>query len=275
MSKSWDKDWFEREAQRRLKTDRIMDMARGDIKASEVDQALEVAKRRKARQEEQDAPVFSECVIGYRQWQVDALDQLWPITVAKRPWAPGVNEAVCDAHHYANSFWMSTQLFYGQQAEPKHAPAQHKAPHKNCECGLYAWRRIKPQWRIGEGELLPPYMPHIVGAVAFWGDVRVHREGFRAEKACIVALAYRGDRPEVAAVVERVAARYGAEAVPLGELEVAASRYGTPLPDTLQPPQPAIYADLSGLYTQVYNQLWYGSGAASGSWGISQINPGP
>jgi hypothetical protein len=273
MSKSWDKDWLEREAQRRRKTDRILDMARGDIKTSEVDQALDVAKRRKARQEEQDAPVFSECVIGYRQWQVDALDQLWPITVAKRPWEPGINEAVCDAAHYSGTygFWATTQ-WPGQPAveRPKKA---HKAPHKDCECGLYAWRRIKPEWRTGEGQLLAPYMPPIIGAVAFWGDVRVHREGFRAEKACIVALSYRGDRPEVAAVVERVAARYGAEVVPIGELEIAASRHGTPLPDTLQPPQPAIYADLSGLYTQVYNQLWYGSSSSGINFQIT--TPGP
>lgn len=273
MSKAWDKDWLEREAQRRSKTDRIMDMARGDLDAREVDQALDVAKRRKARQEEQDAPVFSECVIGYRQWQVDALDQLWPITVTKRPWEPGVNEAVCDAMHLAGNFWVSNQMWPGQPAVGR-PTKDHKAPHKDCECGLYAWRRIKPQWRTGEGELLAPYMPHIVGAVAFWGDVRVHREGFRAEKACIVALAYRGDRPEVAAVVERVAARYGAEAVPLGELEIAASRYGTPLPDTLQPPQPAIYADLSGLYTQVYNQLWVGPSNSSGA-SFQILNPGP
>jgi hypothetical protein len=60
MSKSWDKDWQEREAQRRAKTDRIMDMVRGDLDAREVDRSL--AKRRE--QEAEEAPVFSECVIG-------------------------------------------------------------------------------------------------------------------------------------------------------------------------------------------------------------------
>jgi hypothetical protein len=36
--------------------------------------------------------------------------------------------------------------------------------------------------------------------------------------------------------LERIAARYRVELVPLGELEQVASVHGTPLPDTLRPP---------------------------------------
>lgn len=233
MSKSWDKDWADREAQRRAKTDRLMDMVKGDLDARDVDRSL---ARRQARE---DVPTFSECVIGYRQWSVDALDQLWPLTVRQRPWQPGINDAVCDrnAHHH-NYFLTTAAMLYGAPSVPVRPPKRHSAPHKDCECGLYAWRCIRPEWITREGQLREPHMPPVVGAVAFWGDVRVHREGFRAEKACIVALAYRAERPEVAAVVARVAARYRAEVVLLDDLEIAASRYGTPLPDSMQPPAP-------------------------------------
>jgi hypothetical protein len=181
-----------------------------------------------------------------------------------RPWEPGVNSAACDTQYIAGNFWVtSNQLLYGQHAPPR-APAGHKAPHKDCECGLYAWRRIKPEWRTGDGEMLAPYMPAVVGAVAFWGDVRVHREGFRAEKACIVALGYRHTRPEVAAVIERVAARYRAEAVPIDELEIAASRYGTPLPDSLQPPTPKpVFYDAS--YQWLQSNVYYASSSGNGN----------
>jgi hypothetical protein len=186
MSKSWDKDWMEREAARRRKEDRLMRMVRGELDRRDVDRDSERATRRK-----EDVPVFSECVIGYRQWHVDALDQLWPITVVRRPWLPGVNEAVCDR--------TSAAL--------------------------------------------------VVGAVAFWGDVRVHREGFRAEKACVVSLAYRSDeRADVFRVLERVAARYKVALVAYSDLEADARRHGAPLPESLQPPSTNLWQYAAQMY---------------------------
>src|SRR4051812_33055750 len=83
-------------------------------------------------------------------------------------------------------------------------------------------------------------MPPVLGAVAFWGDVRVHREGFRAEHACVVALAYREqDGREVRAVVERLAARYRVPLVRFDDLEAEASLSGSPLPESLLPPASA------------------------------------
>jgi hypothetical protein len=230
MSKQWDRDWQEREAQRRAKTDRLMQMVRGDLDRRDVDRDLERAKRRHAK----DAPTFSECVIGYRHWTVDALDQLWPMSVAHRPWEPGVNTAVCDHGAHMGLYFVSSGY-----ANP---PKNHKAPHEKCECGLYAWRRLDPSWGSAapqDGALVGPHMPPVLGAVAFWGEVRVHRIGFRAEHACIVALAYRPDeRAEVYCVLERVAARYRVDLVPYAELEASASGHGSPLPDYLRPPAP-------------------------------------
>jgi hypothetical protein len=75
--------------------------------------------------------------------------------------------------------------------------------------------------------------------VASWGRIQVHAEGFRAEKACVVTLAYpRATAPEALSTLERVAARYGVELVALEGLEEAARRHGSPLPDALVPESP-------------------------------------
>jgi hypothetical protein len=101
------------------------------------------------------------------------------------------------------------------------------------ECGLYSWRRPPTAWSVTpapDGERL------VVGAAASWGHLQVHAEGFRAEHACIVTLAYHHDTPPgEMAVLERIAARYRVDLVPLADLEQAASRHGAPLPDALRP----------------------------------------
>jgi hypothetical protein len=266
MSKQWDRDWMERERQRRAKADRLMGMVRGDLDRREVDRDLDRAKRRR----EKDAPTFSECVIGYRQWAVDALDQLWPMAVSHRPWEPGTNKAVCDADK-RQAMWISGGYLFGPGEPHRKLPRKHRAPHRDCECGLYAWRRIQPAWMTREGQLKPPVMPPVTGAVAFWGDVQIHRAGFRAEKACVVTLAHHDDeRSEVIAALERVARRYRVELVALSDLEVAASRHGTPLPDSLQPPAPIDY--FAQHYQSLAKQFLSGSGltaagAASKFWG--------
>jgi hypothetical protein len=243
MSKSWDKDWMEREAARRRKEDRLMRMVRGELDRRDVDRDSERATRRK-----EDVPVFSECVIGYRQWHVDALDQLWPITVVRRPWLPGVNEAVCDRTSAGLVYYWSAGSAVVEPAEP---PRKHAAPHEDCECGLYAWRRPRDEWGSATAWVHNEVnaMPLVVGAVAFWGDVRVHREGFRAEKACVVSLAYRSDeRADVFRVLERVAARYKVALVAYSDLEADARRHGAPLPESLQPPSTNLWQYAAQMY---------------------------
>lgn len=41
-------------------------------------------------------PMFSRCVVGYRAWDVDGQDRLWPIGDHRAPWAPGIKPARCN-----------------------------------------------------------------------------------------------------------------------------------------------------------------------------------
>lgn len=100
-------------------------------------------------------------------------------------------------------------------------------------CGLYSWRIPPPIWFERAGQSSPP---RVIGAIACWGRMQVHNDGFRAEHACVVTLGYHEETSAQArAVLERIAARYRAELVPVGELVHAAQRHGSPLPDALRP----------------------------------------
>src|SRR3954451_8430790 len=147
------------------------------------------------------APDFVEAVVGYRAWHLEDDGTLRPWTFTALPWQPGANRAVC-------------------ARDVRHAP-----PVADCMCGLYALtdpsdRRL--DFRADQA----------VGAIAAWGDLEVHRTGFRAEHACVVALA-RPDGPgaEQRERLERAAARYGVPLVPAPELSAEAGRHGAPLPD--------------------------------------------
>jgi len=178
----------------------------------------------------QDIPTFSECVIGYLAWDADSDAQLWPLHSRRRPWLPGINTARCNCRT-TNSLRFEWYWHEGRRVvEP--APA-HPAPEPGCACGLYSWRRPPRAWY----QRVTPNSPlRVIGAIASWGHMQVHDGGFRAEHACVVTLAYRGQTPaDAMAALERIAARYRVELVPVGELEQAASRHGTPLPATLRP----------------------------------------
>jgi hypothetical protein len=178
-----------------------------------------------------EVPTFSECVIGYRAWWADEADQLWPIGVRRRPWAPGINTARCNCGTW-DSLRFEWSWHEGRRVlEP--AP-EHPAPQVDCECGLYSWRRPNPSWRRDSGWWS---LPWVTGAVASWGALQVHDGGFRAEHACVVTLAWHPEAPpETVAALGRIARRYRADLVPFDVLEEAASRHGTPLPDDLRPP---------------------------------------
>jgi hypothetical protein len=77
--------------------------------------------------------------------------------------------------------------------------------------------------------------------------MQVHATGFRAEHACVVALAYHaGATSQARTQLDRIAARYGVDAVPLAELEDVARRFGAPLPDTVGPtPEPTAQTSLA------------------------------
>lgn len=175
-----------------------------------------------------EVPTFSECVLGYRAWGIDGQGRLWPISDKCSPWEPGVNTARCNCRVTgALSFdWSWRDGRRVLEAHPRHA-----APDPDCRCGLYSWRRPPRRWahdqRLASGT-------RVCGAVASWGQIQVHGPGFRAEHACVVTLAYPvGTGVEEMQTLERVAARYGVDLVPLDQLQEAASRHGSPLPDSL------------------------------------------
>lgn len=193
-------------------------------------------------------PVFSECVIGYRVWMIDALGRLRPQAVNQRPWVPGENTAVCDKRHGFGGFITYGGSFGMDPCQP--APKDHKAPAKNCECGFYA--RFAPHdlpeiaYDLDQGTWL------VAGSTAGWGDMQVHADGMRSEKACVTALAVSDNMPpEIRALVEQVAETYRVPAVPLNSLSAEALLHGCPLPDDHRP-KPIPKRDyFSQLYTTV------------------------
>lgn len=179
---------------------------------------------------EPEVPVFSRCVIGYRAWRADRHDQLWPISDARRPWVPGINTARCNCD-VAGSLRFQWSLVEGRRV--LESMPEHEAPAPACECGLYSWRRPRQSWCLD-----PDYrsLPPVVGAVACWGRLQVHADGFRAEHGCVVTLTYHAsaDRAALSALM-RIGARYRVDIVALDELVAVASRHGESLPDTLRP----------------------------------------
>jgi hypothetical protein len=185
-----------------------------------------------------EIPTFSECVLGYRAWEIDDRDRLWPLSDHRRPWAPGINTARCNCRDpNALSFeWNWSDGRRVLEPAPQHAP-----PVEDCVCGLYAWRRPSRPWaldrRFASGRF-------VCGAVAAWGQVQVHHDGVRAQYACVTVLAFPRDTDaEAMRILERVATEYRVELVPLCELEAAASHYASPLPDSIYPDPPATVSD--------------------------------
>lgn len=149
---------------------------------------------------------YAEPVLGFRIWALRddklhgaAYDQLW---------TRGENVAVC-----------------------RRDSAPHEtAPATGCRCGFNALHELPaPAWSsVGI---------YVMGAIAAWGEIEWHRTGFRAERACPIALCFdpangAGRRAEV----DAVAARYGIEAVPRAQLIEHASRFARSLAPPAPPP---------------------------------------
>lgn len=182
-----------------------------------------------------DVPTFSKCVIGYRSWIANTRDRLWPLHTTRRPWLPGINVARCDSQIRV------VEVLLGP------APG-HVAPDAACHCGLYSWRRPQEAWH---NEPLWVTTRQVFGAVASWGHIHVHATGFRAEYACIVVLGYHPRTPpDAVAALERIAARYRVELVPLEYLEQAAGRHGAPLPEALCTASPPTKAEPDDFETE-------------------------
>ncbi|HVA20342.1 MAG TPA: hypothetical protein VMU55_09210, partial [Solirubrobacteraceae bacterium] len=209
--------------------------------------------------EPRDVPTFGECVVGYRAWALDGQDQLWPLTHLgglpepetttqpgsavsltrggrrvfypngePRPWQPGVNTSRCNCPDLQGTRYGVSWDKGRRVIQP--SPG-HEAPAEDCACGLYSWRRPVEAWAHDPRACSAGL---VAGAVAAWGHMQVCREGFRAEHARVVALAYPPAMSRQALVkVRRAAARYRVDLVALDELQRAASGHGTPLPDAI------------------------------------------
>ena len=183
------------------------------------------------------APDFIEPVIGYRAWRVahDARLRAW---TAATNWSPGVNRARCHA----------ARLGVGRRR-------RHAAPDPDCMCGLYALNDFRDA-RLAAGD--------VRGAIAAWGSVEVHRTGFRAEFACVVALAVdEAADPARQWLGEVVARRYGVPLVAAHELHAAARAHGSPLsfdelPDSRSPASDCVSpaGRREGLGRMVEHHLW-------------------
>ncbi len=170
-----------------------------------------------------EPPVYGECVIGYRSWRLKDW-ALTPVTVGP-PWRPGVNHARCRCHDNDLTTMLSAMSMLRRGG--KAAPAGHSAPHEHCDCGYYAYHDLAvARIRLSAGE--------VVGAIAAWGNLEVHADGFRAEYAQIVALS-RPDTPERQDGFDFALQMYRVPDVPPSELAREAERHGRPLPSSARP----------------------------------------
>lgn len=151
-------------------------------------------------------PDLTTKVVGFREWSLVG-DTLRPFGRFNYRWRPGVNRASCGR------------------------PWQHHAhsPSADCACGLHAYHAA--------ASLPDVQLPcRVVGAVTAWGQLQVHENGFRAEYAEPVALAYGAYTSQtMKRHLRRVAERYGVPLVPFRKLAAAAAEHGEQLPDSLLP----------------------------------------
>jgi hypothetical protein len=135
--------------------------------------------------------------------------------------------------------WADRRLVAHHLTERGREVADHRAPGRRCECGIYAVHRTESGWleRLGGAGTM-------MGAVRLSGLVRRHKdEGVRAEVAELIALArpptplrahthlpvYQACRslPTERVDPEEVAARYGVPLVDPRHLTMVALEHGS------------------------------------------------
>jgi hypothetical protein len=167
------------------------------------------------------APDFIEPVIGYRSWDLIGLrlaSRFCTLWVKKSDemdrvlWDGGALDAECVAGTMQTVF----------------QDYDHPVPHRNCSCGIYAYHDPAEMKKLS-------HTADVAGAVACWGKVIPHTNGFRAQHAQVVALL----APPVhwrETVVGRVAELLDVPlAKDLGELEEVSLKRGKPVPADLIP----------------------------------------
>ena len=153
------------------------------------------------------APDLIAPVVAFRAWRIVQGRLLSPYIPCR--WEGPVMHAEC--------YPANRTLLFGRGW----LDAPHEPPHRDCQCGIYAYHRPGAQPYYGEFEC-------VEGVVTVWGRIEAHRDGLRAQHARVCALARR---PGVA----QLAARLGVDVVERDELAVASTGYGAPLPRALVP----------------------------------------
>jgi hypothetical protein len=125
------------------------------------------------------APLLTAALPGFRAWMLGDAGELIPYTGTVGAWEVGTTTAQCGRGK------------------------RHTAPDPDCTCGIYAFHTMHPQLRAEP----------VLGAIAAWGDMEIHRDGFRAQHATVLALAGRATTKLRAA-----ARRYGVPVVPRAAL---------------------------------------------------------
>lgn len=150
-------------------------------------------------------------VLGYRQWRLDGYRLQPAVTFKGGHWQPGPNTARC------------------VREPPAGRPVgEHCTPDPACECGLYALHYPPGQ---------PSFGPTVSGAVLAWGRIEVHAEGFRAEHAEPVVLAYDWRQPpEHLEALRAFASEFYLPVVEHRELVAAAAGLGQVISPELRPP---------------------------------------
>jgi hypothetical protein len=203
------------------------------------------------------APDLTTEIIGYRQWYVTSDLELRPAHKTANKWKPGVNTATCE------------RVIQTKHGDFKPKPCKD-TPGSDCECGLYAlhdpsdlwygrkdknlWSSLMVTWGGGAD-------PLVSGIVVAWGKVEVHHEGFRAERARVVALALPEGKRN-AAVVRAAASEYGVPCVPIDDLPRIAAEFGVTVPAGMRPPKPEPKEDSLTLAMLGNSGGFWGSGGS-------------
>lgn len=164
-------------------------------------------------------PLFSQAIHGVRAWEVHEDRRDGPLIAGwavSHVWPPGEPlRATCGGWRH--------------RRPRSRAGGPHLAPHPDCGCGIYAFH---PGRLDARRELLDKLARceagGVLGAIAAWGRVEVHAQGFRAEWARPVRFYATGKTGEVdRATIARLARAYGAEVVELGGSRGLADAFAT------------------------------------------------
>lgn len=136
----------------------------------------------------EEGPLITEGIVGFRVFRIGFEkkhnQQSSPVLrslAVDSFWEPGLNQAVCKS-------------------------SGAKAPEDNCHCGFNAYYHLGEKFLVNEDF----FSQFAIAAVLGGGEVRMHRDGFRAEKAVIIGFLYNQlmSGPKEAEIQNQLANKY-------------------------------------------------------------------